>query len=231
MSYQQPQPPPPPGSKGGGAQPAGEGRPQTLYTLLQVDPSAHPTIIRYAYRYLAGIYHPDNADTGNAEAFRVIQEAWKTLADTGRRMAYDAQIGLAGTADAVTAVEKAAGKTKAAPRFTFDRNANALSYNEVELRLAILQLLLDARKKRVQTGGLSAKGLMDVLNIGMEEAEYALWYLREKKLIERQEAQFMISVGGVDYLVDSLTKSTIVDQTTKSPLAAAGVQLPARIET
>lgn len=212
------------------AQHTQEARPQTLYTLLQVDPSAHPTIIRYAYRYLAGIYHPDNADTGNAEAFRVIQEAWKTLSDTGRRMAYDAQIGVGG-ADPASALEKAAGvKQKAGPRFTFDRNANALSYNEVELRLAILQQLLDARKKRVQTGGQSAKQLMDVLNIGIEEIEYALWYLREKKLVERQEAQFMISVHGVDYLVDSLTKSTIVDSTTKSPLQNAGVQLPAKLD-
>ena len=231
MSYQQPPPPPP----GYGQQPSGqataEPKPQTLYTLLQVDPSAHPTIIRYAYRYLAGIYHPDNADTGNAEAFRVIQEAWKTLSDTGKRMAYDAQIGLsAQQQDAQAALEKAAGVKSSAPRFTFDRNANALSYNEVELRLAILQLLLDARKKRVQTGGMSAKALMDVLHIDIHEMEYSLWYLREKHLVIREEAQFMISVQGVDYLVDSLTKSQIVDQTTKTPLSSAGVQLPAKIQ-
>lgn len=226
MSYQQPPPPPQPGA------PAPEAKAQTLYTLLQVDPSAHPTIIRYAYRYLAGIYHPDNADTGNAEAFRIIQEAWKTLSDTGRRMAYDAQIGLSNQEAAVDklAASGSGGAKSSMPRFTFDKNANALSYNEVELRLAILQLLLDARKKRVQTGGLSAKQLMDVLNIGMEETEFVLWYLREKGLIIRQEAQFMIAVTGVDYLVDSLTKSTIVDNTTRSPLSATGAQLPARIQ-
>lgn len=223
MSYQQPPPPPQPG----GPQP--EAKAQTLYTLLQVDPSAHPTIIRYAYRYLAGIYHPDNADTGNAEAFRIIQEAWKTLSDTGRRMAYDAQIGLSNQEAAVDKLAASTSGVKSTmPRFTFDKNANALSYNEVEMRLAILQLLLDARKKRVQTGGLSAKGLMDVLNIGMEEIEYVLWYLREKGLVIRQEAQFMIAVQGVDYLVDSLTKSTIVDSTTRSP-ASGGAQLPAKI--
>ncbi len=79
-----------------------------------------------------------------------------------------------------------------------------------------MQLLLQARKKRVQTGGCSAKVLMDVLGVDMGEMEFALWYLREKGYVERQEAQFMITVAGVDYIVDSLTKTQIIDEGPKS---------------
>ena len=63
------------------------------YQLLQVNREAHSTIIRYAYRFLAAMYHPDNSETGDAEKFRVITEAWRTLSDEGKRAAYDMSLG------------------------------------------------------------------------------------------------------------------------------------------
>jgi hypothetical protein len=92
--------------------------------------------------------------------------------------------------------------------------------------------LLQGRKKRVQTGGCSAKTLMDVLGVDMAEMEFALWYLREKGYVERQEAIFQISVHGVDYIVDSLTKTQIIDEGPKSvPSYPAGgsANLPSTI--
>lgn len=229
------------GGPGGGQQGGGGGqqpgpRPQSggenYYELLQVDTTAHVTIIRYAYRFLAGIYHPDNSETGNAEMFRQITEAFKTLSDSGRRLAYDAKMGpmLAQKAAATAAGggDQGLPKPKSNPLPTLDRTS--VSYNEVELRLAILQLLLQARKKRVQTGGCSAKVLMDVLGTEMSEMEFALWYLREKEYVERLEAAFMITVKGVDYLVDSLTKTQIIEQGPKNiPSPGSGSNLPAAL--
>ena len=88
MTGWQPQPPPPPG---GGAATQTQAQVSTLYQILQVDSNAHPTIIRYAYRFLAGMYHPDNAESGNQELFRIVSEAFRTLSDPGKRAAYDAQ--------------------------------------------------------------------------------------------------------------------------------------------
>jgi hypothetical protein len=198
---------------------------QTLYQLLQVDNQAHPTIIRYAYRFLAGMYHPDNAESGNTELFRVVTEAFRTLADPGKRAAYDATVGIKappppqpGQHATVTGL----GSIPIVPK-------TGLSYNEVELRLAVLQILLTARKKRAQTGGASAKVLMDVLNVDMPEMEFVLWYLREKGLIQRDESRFMITVPGVDYLVDSLMKTTqVVDDGGKST-RISDIQLPATL--
>lgn len=221
MSWQPPPPPPKPQVPPG----PGASRGQSFYELLQVDPVAHPTIIRYAYRFLAGIYHPDNTESGNAEVFRQITEAFKTLSDSGRRAAYDAKLGTAKPTETSAAggfqKEKGPG-----PLPHFERTS--LSYNEVELRLAVLQLLLQARKKRVQTGGCSAKTLMDVLGVDMGEMEFALWYLREKEYIERADAAFMITVKGVDYLVDQLSKTQIIDQGPKSvPTPPGSASLPA----
>jgi hypothetical protein len=185
--------------------------------LLQVTNTAHPTIIRYAYRFLAGIYHPDNAETGNAEIFRQISEAFKTLSDGGKRAAYDLHMAPILAQQQAGPDGKPAGPTAPKGPHTLPHiEKTSFSYNEVELRLAILQLLLQARKKRVQTGGCSAKVLMDVLGVDMGEMEFALWYLREKGYAERQEAQFMITVTGVDYIVDQLTKTQIIDEGPKS---------------
>jgi hypothetical protein len=220
------QPPPQkPGGTGGNVPPSGGGYPPpngqqpasqrpeeskelSLYQLLQVDKDAHVTIIRYAYRFLAAMYHPDNGETGDAEKFRVITEAWKTLSDDGKRAAYDMSLGLQ---------EQASGRKPSAPKpklneFGRDSLPNipktGLTWQETELRLACLQVMLAARKKRPSNGGASGKMLMDCLNIdSVAEIEFALWYLREKGWIESGERVFMITASGLDYLMSELNKT------------------------
>lgn len=208
---------PPPQPKPQGAPPPGNGAPAepaelSLYQLLHVDRDAHVTIIRYAYRFLAAQYHPDNGETGDAEKFRIITEAWKTLSDEGKRAAYDMSLG---------AQEQTRGGTqhKAQPKVNeFGRDAlptmvkAGISWNEIELRLAILQVLLAARKKKPASGGASGKMLMDCLQLdSIIEIEFALWYLREKRYIETGERVFMITGIGLDYLTDQLSKTQILE--------------------
>lgn len=241
MSWQPPPPPnrnqqgpgPGPGPGNQPQRPAGQPTKQSYYELLQVDPTAHPTIIRYAYRFLAGIYHPDNAETGNSETFRQISEAFKTLSDSGRRMAYDAQLGPRAGAQPGADPTQAPGGPGKGPGAMHNFEKTNLSSNEIEFRLAILQMLLQARKKRVQTGGCSAKTIMDVLGTDMSETEFALWYLRERGYIERSEAQFLITVQGVDYLIDQLSKARIIDEgpkTMPNVPGSGGANVPARIQ-
>jgi curved DNA-binding protein CbpA len=186
-----------------------------------VDPNADPTIIRYAYRFLAAKFHPDNQESGDAERFKVITEAWRTLSEAPKRAAYDAQIG----------VQKAAaqpGATGPGGSAGFTAPKPSLSWSEVELRLGVLQVLMEARRKRPQTGGASAKMLMDCLNCQMGDIEYVLWYLREKGYIQRTEANFMITVQGVDYLINELSRTQPLDAGGKAaPLSQ--VQLPATL--
>lgn len=191
MSWHPPPPPPRPGTA--------QAKPQlNYYELLQVDPKADSTIIRYAYRYLAAMYHPDNAEFGNEDKFKTITSAWNILSDSGKRQAYDIQVGIKG---------KETSSEKDTKSSTLNLPPTSLSWSEVELRLAVLQVLLEARRKRPQTGGASARMLMDCLNCQMGDIEYVLWYLREKGYITRTESAFMISVQGVDYLIDQLTQT------------------------
>ncbi len=180
------------------------------YELLQVNRDAHPTIIRYSYRFLAAMYHPDNGETGDATKFRIISEAWRTLSDEGKRAAYDLSLGML---DQRKVEQNKAEPAK--PQYSRDSLPHSpktnLTWDEVELRIAILQVLLEARRKRPSSGGGSGKMLMDCLNIdNVGEIEFALWYLREKGLIEMGDRHFMITAAGLDYLTDQLSKTQIL---------------------
>jgi curved DNA-binding protein CbpA len=60
-----------------------------LYRLLQVHRDSDDTVIRYAYRFLAAQYHPDNPDSGDKAKFERVTQAWKVMSDQGRRAEYD----------------------------------------------------------------------------------------------------------------------------------------------
>jgi curved DNA-binding protein CbpA len=180
------------------------------------------------------MYHPDNGETGDAEKFRIITDAWKTLSDEGKRAAYDMSLGQK---------EQARGEAPHRPQpkvNEFGREAlpnivkTGITWNEIELRVAILQIMLSARKKKPRDGGVSLKMIMEILNTEVIESEFALWYLREKKYIETGERVFMITGLGLDYLVDQLSKTQILDGGTalerKTNAAATVGGLPAVLE-
>lgn len=211
----------PGGGQPGGGQPGGAPKPINYYDLLQVNRDAHATIIRYAYRFLAAMYHPDNTETGDAEKFRIITDAWRTLSDEGKRAAYDMSLGAKEQQSAPQGgggggqAAAGGGGIKGFNRDNIPKVQTGVAWNEVEFRLAMLQILLSARKKRPQTGGASAKMMMDILGTeDMAEMEFNIWYLREKGLIEMGERLFMISVKGVDYLIDQLSRTQILDSGT-----------------
>ena len=60
-----------------------------LYSVLQVNRTAEPEVIRAAYRALARKNHPDFG--GDAKRMAAINQAWAILGNAPRRAAYDAQ--------------------------------------------------------------------------------------------------------------------------------------------
>jgi len=51
------------------------------YEVLQVSPNAQQETIQRVYRMLAQHYHPDNTETGDAETFNDVLEAYRVLSD------------------------------------------------------------------------------------------------------------------------------------------------------
>ncbi len=67
----------------------------SYYTLLGLHPSASVIEIRRAYRELSKRYHPDTTELPPAiatEKFQKLNEAYATLSNPERRMAYDQKI-------------------------------------------------------------------------------------------------------------------------------------------
>ncbi|SIT89601.1 J domain-containing protein [Pontibacter indicus] len=65
-----------------------------LYSILGVDPTATAQEIKLAYKRLALKYHPDrNPDNARAEElFKVVNDAYQTLSDPGKRARYDMRL-------------------------------------------------------------------------------------------------------------------------------------------
>ena len=61
----------------------------TLYEILGVTKDATQEEIKKAHRYLVKRLHPDVQETGNAEQFKKVQEAYDVLSDEEMRKRYD----------------------------------------------------------------------------------------------------------------------------------------------
>jgi hypothetical protein len=155
-----------------------------FYELLQLSPNADQDTVQRVYRILAQRYHPDNQHTGDAQIFRRILEAYRTLADPEKRAAYDARH----------------GRVQRLRWRIFDQG-EASHGVEVEKakRDGILGLVYTRRRSSPDTPGISIVELEDVLGVPREHLDFSLWYLREQGLISRTDnGRFMITVKGVD---------------------------------
>ena len=60
------------------------------YEFLQISPNAEPNTVSRVYRFLAARFHPDIPETGDAEKFVLLKQAYDVLSDPERRAEYDA---------------------------------------------------------------------------------------------------------------------------------------------
>ena len=60
-----------------------------FYEVLGVSKNASEAEIKSAFRKKAKEYHPDNKETGNAEKFKELSEAYGVLSDANKRKQYD----------------------------------------------------------------------------------------------------------------------------------------------
>jgi curved DNA-binding protein CbpA len=157
------------------------------YEVLQVSRTADPLIITKAFRVLAAVYHPDNRETGDADVFRRLVEAHRLLADPVSRAAYDRQLGRSGNGHGTAAAPL--------PPESPARSAG----DERQLRRMLLHALYTVRRSRPSNPGVSMRALVELCSCSVDEAQFSLWYLRGKKLIDSTgDGDYAITVAGVD---------------------------------
>ena len=159
---------------------------------MQISPHADLDTIHRVYRILAQRFHPDNRDTGDPEAFRLLLEAYQVLSDPEKRAAFD--------------IEHCAAR-----RLTwkiFDQTTSTQGVEaERRKRSGILALLYRKRIASADHPSMSLKEFEDLLGVPKEHLEFTLWYLKEGQFVTRADnGHHTITLKGVD-LAESLAES------------------------
>ncbi len=179
------------------------------YEILRLSPTADSETIERVYRTLTKRFHPDNPETGDAEAFLRISEAHRILTNPDRREKYDAE----------------RDTTRSTGRFDLrSRDFFAGLRGEQNRRLAVLCLLYRKRTSDYEFPGLSILDLEALSGFTREELGFALWYLCEKGYVRiDSQTQYGILAAGVDFVESRLTE----EQSELRMIAA--VQIPKQI--
>ncbi len=153
------------------------------YQTLQVSRQADTDTIRRVFHILAQRYHPDNHETGNQEKFRQVVDAHAVLCDVEKRAAHD-----------VFLASEDKGRYK-----IFDSLENTEGVKaEIRKRQGILRLLYAKRLTDVRNSSMRTREFTQMLACPLEHLEFALWMLREQRLIVRSDNnQFEITWQGV----------------------------------
>jgi len=154
------------------------------YEIMQLSPNADHETIQRVYRLLAQRYHPDNTDSGHAELFLQLTQAFQHLGDAEKRAAYDARH---------SSVKQLRWKI-------FDQRAVA-SGPEVEKRKrqGILGLMYAATIKDPEGASMTLHSFEELLGCPREHLESALWYLRGKGYIQRTDGgRYTLTVQGFE---------------------------------
>ena len=166
------------------------------YDLLQINPRAEIETIERVYRILASRYHPDNQQTGDAERFRMLSDAYQLLRDPVKRSEYDRQFEV-----------NPAGPL---PIFLGKEFTDGID-SEAKIRIGVLCLLYSKRRANPDYAALSLLDMENIMAFPRERLLFALWYLRAKRyVLQDDRSSFIIAAEGVDYLESQLPTNQIL---------------------
>ena len=160
-----------------------------FYETLQLSPRADRDTIERVFRHLAKRYHPDNLDSGDADTFSGIVEAYRVLTDPEERARYDV----------------AYERVKAAQWRIFDQETtHSEVVSDARIRNAILALTYAARRNDTANPGVGSLELERTLGCPESLMAFHIWYLREQGLIQRDHSgRFAITAAGVSLVLES----------------------------
>jgi curved DNA-binding protein CbpA len=154
-----------------------------LYEILEVSSTASQETIERMFRFFAQRYHPDR-DTGDADRFDEVAQAYHTLKEPECRGEYDSQH--KNNLDYQWSLVEEAGDND---------NFN----NDSIIQERVLSVLYTKRKRDPREPGLGSIPLARLAGCPYEMLEFHLWYLRDKNWIMRMEdGSVAITAEGVD---------------------------------
>jgi len=156
------------------------------YEFLQISPKADMDTIHRVFRFQAARLHPDNPDTGDAEKFFLLKQAYDVLSNPERRAEYDAT--------------RRNGATEPLPMSTWVDFMDDIE-GELNRRLALLALLYFQRRANPYEPEVSLLEVEKRMGFPRDYLEFTAWYLRNKGYITRGDnSDFTLTVEGVDFV-------------------------------
>ena len=154
------------------------------YEDLQISPNADNETLERVYRLLAKRYHPDNGQTGSAEKFDLITQAYQILSKPEKRAAYDATY------------EEAKARQWKALSGAFSTQGFK---DDTRLRHGILSILYVERRNGSADSAIGLWRMEKMLGWPEKILEFHIWYLKEKGWIQRTDTGgYAITAAGVD---------------------------------
>jgi len=156
------------------------------YETLQISPNADADTIQRVFRMLAQRFHPDNKDTGDAERFRSLHEAYSVLSVPEKRAQYD--------------VHHQALRQE---RWRFAAQVKGGDDFELEqqMRCTILEILYSRRRAEPGNPSFSPYELTQLTGQPREHLEFTFWYLAQRKFVTRDDqSRLTITADGVDFV-------------------------------
>ena len=176
------------------------------YEDLQVSPNADIETLERVYRLLAKRYHPDNGQTGRAEKFDLITQAYQVLSKPEERAAYDA-----------TYEEAKARQWKALSGASSPQG----SKDDTRLRHSILSILYVERRNGFADSAIGLWRMEKMLGWPEKILEFHIWYLKEKGWIQCTDTGgYAITAAGVDIVEENnliVSEDRLLTDNRKSP--------------
>jgi curved DNA-binding protein CbpA len=156
------------------------------YEFLQISPNAEAETIHRVFRYLAVRFHPDNQETGDADKFFLLKQAYDVLSNPALRAKYDAM-----------------RETNAPEPTPLSASVDFMDSIEGELnrRLAVLALLYYQRRTNPHEPEVSLAEVEGRMGFPRDYLEFTSWYLLKKGYITRADnSAFTLTAEGVDFV-------------------------------
>jgi curved DNA-binding protein CbpA len=191
------------------------------YEFLQISRTAEPATIYRVYRFLAARHHPDNPETGDAEKFMLLKQAFDVLSDPECRSEYDA------------AYKKEAPQP--APLSSSIDFMDTID-GEMNRRLAVLALLYLQRRTNPYRPEVSLVEVEIRMGFPRDYLQFTTWYLSNKKYITQADnSDFTLTTLGVDFVESNRANIPVLnrlltagpDTSTKDGLVASEDLTPA----
>jgi curved DNA-binding protein CbpA len=156
------------------------------YEFLQISPNADSDTIHRVYKFLAARFHPDNPESGDADKFFLLRQAYEVLSHPATRAKYD------------SAFEQEASQQ---PPLSTSIDFMDDIEGELNRRLAVLALLYARRRTNPAHPEVSLAEVETRMGFPRDYLEFTMWYLQKKSYITRADnSAFTLTADGVDFV-------------------------------